>query len=82
MKKMADFYKLDKPVIIGEFSTDCSESKNAAQNYKHAYDGGFAGVLAWQYNEGGDCSDKQTSMDQGMSAIKDMTTNGKIKIKI
>jgi mannan endo-1,4-beta-mannosidase len=82
MKKSSSVYNLDKPLIIGEFSTDCSESKNAVTNYKHAYDGGFAGVLAWQYNEGGDCSDKQAAMDQGMASIKDMTTNGKIKITI
>ncbi len=34
------------------------------------------------HNESGGYSDKQKSMDEGMNAIKDMTTNGKIKIKI
>jgi len=82
MKKDASAENLDKPVVIGEFSTDCSESKDAAANYKHAYNGGYAGVLAWQYNEGGDCSDKQAAQNAGMTAIKDLTTNGKIRVTI
>jgi len=82
MKKDASALSLDKPIVIGEFSTDCSESKDAATNFKHAYNGGYAGVLSWQYNEGGDCSDKQAAQDQGMTAIKDMTTNGKIRVTI
>ena len=47
MKKNAADFKLDKPLIIGEFSSDCSESKSGSTNYEHAYNGGFAGVLAW-----------------------------------
>ena len=47
MKKNAADYQLDKPLIIGEFSSDCSESKSGPTNYEHAYKGGFAGVLAW-----------------------------------
>jgi hypothetical protein len=35
-----------------------------------------------QYNEGGGCADKQAVANEGMNAIKDMTTNGNIKIKI
>jgi hypothetical protein len=47
MKKNAADYELDKPLIIGEFSTDCSESKNAITNYKHGYNGGYSGIFAW-----------------------------------
>jgi mannan endo-1,4-beta-mannosidase len=82
MKKNAADLNLDKAVIIGEFSTDCSESKDAATNWKHAYNGGYAGVLSWQYNEGGDCSDKQASQNTGMAAITSLTTNGKIRVTI
>jgi hypothetical protein len=46
MKKSAAHYKFDKPLTIGEFSTDCSESKNAATNYKHGYNGGYSGIFA------------------------------------
>ncbi len=42
--KNAVDYKLDKPVLIGEFSTHCSDSGNATNNYQHAYNGGYAGV--------------------------------------
>lgn len=82
MKVNASALALDKAILIGEFSTDCSESKSATDNFKHAYNGGYAGILSWQYNEGGDCSDKQTAQNQGMTAIKDMTTNGKIRVTI
>jgi hypothetical protein len=46
MKKNAKNYKLDKLLIIGEFSADCSESKNASTNYKHGYNGGYSGIFA------------------------------------
>jgi len=81
-KKASSAYKSTKPLIVGEFSTDCSESKNAAQNYKQLYDSGYAGALDWQYNEGGGCADKQSVSNEGMNTIKDMTTNGKIRVKI
>ncbi len=69
MKKVASDYKLNKPIIIGEFSTKRSESQNVVTNYRHAYDGGYAGALAWQYNESDDASDKRATNDMGMSAI-------------
>ncbi len=46
-KKVSSAYKSHKPIIVGEFSTDCSESKNSAQNYKLLYNTGYAGALSW-----------------------------------
>jgi hypothetical protein len=43
MKRKASELKLDKPVIIGEFSTECSESKNATKNFEFAYQSGYSG---------------------------------------
>src|SRR5687767_9037413 len=74
--KNAD-YKSTKPLVLGEFATSCSESKDAVKNYQYIYDSGYSGALAWQYNEGGDCSDKRTDMDKGMAAIA-----SKVKIQI
>lgn len=82
MLKTAADYKLDKPIVVGEFATACSESKDAAKNYQHIYNSGFAGALNWQYNEGGDCSDTRAQADQGMKAISSLTTNGAIKITL
>ena len=81
-KKHNSDYKSDKPIIVGEFATSCSESKNAANNYKYIYESGYEGALSWQYNEGGDCADKRGQADEGMAAIKDMSSNGKIRIKL
>jgi hypothetical protein len=43
MKRKASELKLDKPVIIGEFSTECSETKNATKNFEFAYQSGYSG---------------------------------------
>jgi len=81
-KHRASDYNLDKPIIVGEFATSCSESKDSVNNYKYLYDNGYHGALSWQYNEGGDCADHKDVTDRGMNAIKDMTSNGKIRINL
>ncbi|CAG2171133.1 unnamed protein product, partial [Oppiella nova] len=75
-------YKSPKALVVGEFATVCSESLNASKNYRQLYDAKYAGALSWQYNEGGDCADKRSVDDIGMTAIKDLTENGKIVIKL
>jgi len=75
-------YGLNKPLIVGEFSTACSESNNAATNYKLLYDSGYAGALSWQYNEGGDCTEHHQQSHDGMKAIMTMTNNGVVKVTI
>jgi mannan endo-1,4-beta-mannosidase len=80
-KKASDF-NADKPILMGEFATVCSESKDAVKNYQYLYDNGYVGALSWQYNEGGDCADKRSSSDSGMASIKDMTSHGSIRIKM
>ncbi|CAG2119143.1 unnamed protein product, partial [Medioppia subpectinata] len=75
-------YKSPKALVVGEFATVCSESLNASKNYGQLYDAKYAGALSWQYNEGGDCADKRSVDDIGMTAIKDLTQNGKIVVKL
>jgi hypothetical protein len=50
MKIPAANYKLNKPIIIGEMSIRCSESKNLHQCSSHGYDSGYAGILSWGYD--------------------------------
>lgn len=58
-------YDLDKPLIIGEFSQDCSENDDITEHFNYAYYHGYAGVWSWQANEGGHCSDDfQTHITQ------------------
>ena len=79
--KASDYY-LDKPVIVGEFSTSCSESKDAVDNYNYVYKSGYNGAMSWQYNEGGECSDHKDAINKGMNAIKDLDSNGKIRFNL
>ena len=37
----ASAYALDKPVVIGEFSAECSAKETIEQLYDHAYTNGF-----------------------------------------
>ena len=80
-KKTNAFYNLDKPIVVGEFSTPCSESMDPVKNYKYLYiNGSYAGALSWHYKETGDCTDTRVKIDQGMNAIKTLTSNGKIRV--
>nr|ADU33273.1 glycoside hydrolase family protein 5 [Callosobruchus maculatus] len=77
-----DFYKKNKPFVVEEFSTTNSESHSPVWNYHHIYEGGFGGILSWQYNEEGKWVDSKQSMFEGMSSIRNLTSNGKIDIKL
>ena len=84
-KHPAAAYHSDKPLLVGEFSTVCSESKNPVKNYRYLYESGYAGALAWQEieNEGGKgCSDKKAEADAGMQAVGHLTTHGHVRVKI
>ena len=83
LKKKADFYGLDRPLIIGEFSVKRSGGIDAATAYKHYYFGGYNGALAWQYNDHNDNDrDSRDVINKGMSAIRNEHSNGEIKVII
>nr|ADU33333.1 glycoside hydrolase family protein 5 [Gastrophysa viridula] len=81
-KNAAAAFKSDKPIVVGEFATCCSELQDSAKNYQYLYNSGFSGALSWQYNEGGNCADPKSVIDQGMSAIKDYTYNGNVHVTL
>jgi len=80
MKKSASNYGLDKPLVIGEFATVCSELKDSVKNFQYGYNNGYVGILSWQYNAQGDCSDSASSQNTGMSANKNGGSNGAVRI--
>ena len=50
----ADWWKLDKPIVIGEFPSKSIEETDApsytiTEAYKLAYEYGYAGAMAWSY---------------------------------
>jgi mannan endo-1,4-beta-mannosidase len=69
-------YQLDKPLVIGECASSCSEGETIEQMYQYAYDKGYQGVWSWQYNEGGDCADSQDTQDSGMKLLQGQTGSG------
>jgi mannan endo-1,4-beta-mannosidase len=75
-------YNLDKPLIIGEFASVCAENEGIERLFEHAYSNGFGGVLSWQYNAGGECSDDRDTQKRGMTHIRYMTSNGVIGVEI
>ncbi len=83
IKNKADYYGLDKPLIIGEFSTKRSGVSDSAETYKHYYFNGYAGCLAWQYNDHQDNDrDTRDSINHGMQSIRHETSNGEIAVHI
>ncbi|VEN64013.1 unnamed protein product [Callosobruchus maculatus] len=77
-----DFYKSKKPILMQEFSTTITESHNASWNYRHIYEGDYVGIMSWQYNQWGKWVDTKESMFEGMGAIRNLTSHGKINIKL
>ena len=83
IKRTADQYGLDKPLIIGEFSTKRSGVSDSAQTYKHYYNSGYNGCLAWQYNDHNDNDrDSRDVINHGMESIRKETSHGVIAVKI
>jgi len=61
----------DKPFIIGEFAESCSQGEGIAGLFDWGYVKGYNGVLVWQFNEGGECSDSRAVQLEGMRALRD-----------
>ncbi|CAG2111639.1 unnamed protein product [Medioppia subpectinata] len=79
IKRTAEQYSLDKPLMVGEFSTKRSCMPDSAQVYKHYYFGGYAGCMAWQYNDHHDNDrDSRDVINHGMDSIRHETSNGVI----
>ncbi|CAH1970587.1 unnamed protein product [Acanthoscelides obtectus] len=81
-KNQFNFYNKKKPIVVEEFSTTNSESHSPEVNYRHIYEGGYGGILDWQYNESGKWVDNKHDIFAGISSIRNLTSNGKIDIKL
>ncbi|XP_046463073.1 mannan endo-1,4-beta-mannosidase-like isoform X1 [Daphnia pulex] len=72
-KVTATSYKLDKPLVIGEFATVCGGPESSPTLFQYSYDNGYQGVWSWSYNggpTGSTCCDNQTTQDSGMLQLK------------
>lgn len=97
MSNKKSSYQLDKPLIIGEFSSVCSARNSPEQMYKHFYEvtvtlkikskslqNDYDGAFGWHlYDEGkGHCSDGKTKTLKGIKSIKGRTDHGQITVNI
>ena len=83
IKRTADQYGLDKPLVVGEFSKRRSGGPNEADIYKHFYDGGYNGALAWLYTDHCDCDkDEFEVIDWGLEKVRHETSHGVVQVQI
>ena len=77
-------YNLDKPLVIGEFSSSCSGENTIEEMYGYLYENKYDGAWAWQlYDDGeGHCSDGKENILNGIAAIQNRTDHGKININL
>lgn len=81
-KILASNYGLNKPLVIGEFSSSCSGGMTIQQMYNYAYSNRYQGAWGWQY-AGGYCSDSRATQDLGMQQLKGKnTTSGLVNFPI
>jgi mannan endo-1,4-beta-mannosidase len=81
-KVTADSYSLDKPLVIGEFSSACAVNEGVDALWDYAYNNGYDGLWSWQYNAEGHCTDTQSSQTQGMQHIRNYNNSGAINVGI
>jgi len=72
-RRQAADYQLDKPLVIGEFSSVCAEGEGIQWLWTQAHARGYNGIFSWQYNlDGGHCQDSQAAQNQGMNFIRNL----------
>jgi len=69
----------DKPLLIGEFASVCSENEGIQNLFKYAYNKGYNGALTWHFNGDGDCTDTPNNQLYGLQALQGWNdqSNGK-----
>ena len=78
-------YKLDKPVIIGEFSQKKGGFMTSEEQFLWAYEHGYNGAWSWCANDNDDASDDIATQMRGISTLKnknDQSKGGRININI
>jgi len=83
MNKKASDYGLDKPLVIGEFASVCSQKHTPQQMYKHFYEKDYDGAWAWEmHDDHSHCTDGKDKIFAGTLSIDGRTDHGKIKINL
>lgn len=81
----ASLYKLDKPVIIGEFSQKRGGFMTSPEQFLWAYDHGYSGAWSWCALDADSASDDIETQMRGMSTLRnkdDQSKGGRVNINI
>ncbi|XP_018022370.1 mannan endo-1,4-beta-mannosidase [Hyalella azteca] len=78
----ASDYKLDRPIVIGEFASVCSLNTPLSDLHNYAYSHGYAGTWTWHWTATGGCSDTRQVQADGLATLADRTDNGLVNIDV
>ncbi|KAF2355525.1 Glycoside hydrolase family 5 [Trinorchestia longiramus] len=78
----ASDYGLDRPIVIGEFSSDCSLKTPLSELHEYAYSNGYAGTWTWHWTGTGDCSDSRETQAAGLATLAGRTDHGVVDIDV
>ncbi|XP_050714959.1 mannan endo-1,4-beta-mannosidase-like [Eriocheir sinensis] len=78
----AEDYLLDKPLVLGSFSSVCSENNTLGELFTYAYEHGYSGGWSWQYSADDDCSDTPETQQQYLSVLEGRTDHGTVDIVV
>ncbi|XP_045603001.1 mannan endo-1,4-beta-mannosidase [Procambarus clarkii] len=78
----ASDYNLDKPIVIGEFSSACAAGTSLPDLFEYAYTKGYSGAWTWHYAATGDCSDTRDTQLAGFGHLSGRTDYGLVDFTV
>ena len=79
-------YNLDKPLVVGEFASVCSEGQSSGDLYLQFYEGNYSGAWIWALRDKGrdysGCADGYQVGQDGMATIAGRSDHGHISINL
>lgn len=78
----ASEYGLNRPIVIGEFSSACSAGTSMTDLHECGYTQGYSGTWTWHWAGTGDCSDTREDQRLGLAVLADRTDNGVVNIDV
>ncbi|XP_045196000.2 mannan endo-1,4-beta-mannosidase-like [Mercenaria mercenaria] len=73
----ASVYKLDKPIIIGEFSQKKGGFLTSPEQFTWAYNHGYNGAWSWSAIDSDDAADTLAVQETGLRSLKDKNDQSK-----
>ncbi|RXG61487.1 Mannan endo-1,4-beta-mannosidase [Armadillidium vulgare] len=78
----ASDYQLDKPLLIGEYSSACAAGTSLTDLIEYGYSNGYVGTLDWHWAATGGCSDTRDAQRSSLSYLSGRTENGVVDFTV